>query len=235
MIKGIYDAARSLQEKMRNLEVVANNLANINTTGYKRQVPFSEVISKAGQATLNQYTDYRQGETVQTSDPLNMAITGNGFFVLQTENGLKVTRNGSFKISQNGFLVNQDGYKVMGRNGAINISDFMLDKESGIQISKSGELRVGKNDVDSLMIVRLTDPQAALRDGGSNFDAGGSSYQVADDSQYVVQQGYLEESNVNPIQEMQQMIQLNSDFNSAHKMINYLDRSLNEANQIGKV
>ena len=235
MIKGIYDAARSLQEKMKNLEVVANNLANINTTGYKREVPFSEVISQAGKVQLNQYTDYRQGETIQTSDPLNAAITGNGFFVLQTENGLKVTRNGSFKISQDGFLVNQDGYKVMGRNGAINISDFMLDKNSNIQISKSGELRVGNNDVDSLMIVQLTDPQSALRDGGSNFDAGGSSYRVADDSQYVVDQGYLEESNVNPIQEMQQMIQLNSDFNSAHKMINYLDRSLDEANQIGKV
>jgi flagellar basal-body rod protein FlgG len=235
MIKGIYDAARSLQEKMKNLEVVANNLANINTTGYKRQVPFSEVISKAGQVQLNQFTDYRQGENIQTADPMNAAITGNGFFVLQTENGLKVTRNGSFKISQDGFLVNQDGYKVMGRNGAINLSDFMLDNNSNFQISKSGELRVGKNDVDSLMIVQLTDPQLALRDSGSNFDAGGSSYKVADTSQYQVEQGYLEQSNVNPIQEMQQMIQLNSDFNSAHKMINYLDKSLDEANQIGRV
>ncbi len=235
MIKGIYTAARGLDVRMKNLDIVANNLANINTTGYKRELPFSEIINQAGNVQVKQLTDYRPGDFVQTSNPFDAAISGNGFFVVQSDKGLELTRNGNFKISDEGFLVDQQGNKVMGKNGAININKLQLDKQSNITISKSGEIKSGNLVLDNLLIAKPDDPQETQRTTGVNFSTENSGFQIAPENEYEVKQGYLEESNVNPIKEMEAMIQINNEYDSAHKMINYLDKSLDEANQIGKV
>jgi len=235
MIKGIYTAARALNSRMKNLDIVANNLANVNTTGYKREIPFSEVIDQYGNAQIRQTSDFKAGDLAQTSNLLDLAIVGNGYFVLQTENGMQLTRNGKLSISNDGFLVNEQGYKVMGRNGAININNLQLDKQKEISVSNSGEIKFGDQTVDNLLIAEPEDPQESERISGENFAPGAGGYSVASESGYQVRQGYLEESNVNPIKEMQDMILLNNQYDSAHKMINYLDKSLDEANQIGKV
>ncbi|MCL5030686.1 MAG: flagellar hook basal-body protein [Bacteroidetes bacterium] len=235
MIKGIYTAARGLDARMKNLDIVANNLANINTTGYKREIPFSEIMNQAGNIQVRQMTDFRPGDLVQTSNPFDLALSGNGFFVVQSDNGMVLTRNGNFQISQDGFLVDQAGNKVLGKNGAININKFLLDKNATVTISKTGEIKSGNLVIDNLLIATPDDPQASERLTGEDFSLQNSGFQIAPENEYEVKQGYLEESNVNPIKEMEAMIQINNEYDSAHKMINYLDKSLDEANQIGKV
>ena len=235
MIKGIYTAARGLNSRMKNLEIVANNLANLNTTGFKREVPFSEVMNQYGKVDIQKATDYQQGDLMQTSNPLDVAISGNGFFVVQTENGAELTRNGQFKISDDGYIVTRDGNKVLGRNGAINVNNLLLDKDKVLTITQKGGIKYGDNVIDSLLIAKMNDPQASERTTGVNFNADNDGFQIANPDSYVIKQGYLEESNINPIKEMEAMIQLNSEYDSSSKVINYLDQSLDEANQIGKV
>jgi len=235
MIKGIYTAARALDARMRNLDIVANNLANVNTAGYKREVPFSEIIDQSGNVQIKQTSDFHSGELMQTSNPLDLALLGKGFFVVEGENGPEMTRNGKFSISSEGFLVNQQGFKVMGKSGAININKLDIDKQKDITVSNSGELKFGDQIVDNLLIVNPDHPQESARLSGENFAVGENGFNEAGVGDFQVKQGYVEESNVNPIKEMQDMIQLNSQYDSAHKMINYLDKSLDEANQIGKV
>lgn len=235
MVKGIYTAARALDSRMQNLEVVANNLANINTAGYKRELPFSEIIDQYGNAQIQQASDFRTGELAKTSNPLDLAISGNGFFVVQNGNSLQITRNGKFSISNDGFLVNQQGYRVIGKNGAININKLQSDEQETITISNSGEIKLGSQTVDNLLIVNPDNPQETARTSGENFILGSNDFTTTPESDYKIKQGFYEESNVNPIQEMQDMILLNNQYDSAHKMINYLDKTLDEANQIGKV
>ena len=87
MVKGIYAAARCLEQHMQNIEVIANNLANLNTTGYKREIPFSEVVNKYGDSFIKKLTSQQQGEVVQTSNQLDLAISGNGFFSVMNDQG----------------------------------------------------------------------------------------------------------------------------------------------------
>lgn len=235
MIKGIYMAARGMQARMKNLNIVANNLANLNTTGFKKEMPFSIVMNQLGNGTVVQNTDFQQGNIVQTSNPLDVAISGQGYFVVQTENGTQLTRDGSFNISNEGYLVDKNGDKVMGNNGAIFLNNLTPDQKKQISISKNGVVSLGSDDIDSLLIAKMNDPQLALRSSGVDFSPEASGFQIASEGEYKIKQGYLEESNVNPIKEMEQMIQLSQEYDSAHKMINYLDKSLNEANQIGQV
>ena len=235
MVKGIYVAAIGLDARMKNLETVANNLANINTTGYKRGVPFSEILNQAGDVQIEHVTDYKQGDLAETSNPLDLAISGKGFFVVQTNNGDELTRGGNFKISDDGFLTDANGNKVRGKNGSINLLSYNMDKNQQLTITKDGQVKVGDNVVDSLLIAQPLDAQQTVRTSGVNFNTGNGGFIVADEKDYDIKQGYLEESNVNPIQEMEEMIQLNTEYGSAQKMINFLDQSLDEANQIGKV
>jgi flagellar basal-body rod protein FlgF len=235
MVKGIYLAARGMQARMKNLEVVANNLANLNTTGFKEEIPFSMIMNQYGKVELQQNTDFEQGNLMQTANPLDMAISGNGYFVVQTPNGTELTRNGNFKISDEGYLVDQDGNKVMGNNGAVYLDNLTTAQKKTISISKTGEISLGQDVIDNLTIAKMNDPQEAPRTTGVNFSADGVGYQIAQQGDYTVRQGYLEESNVNPIKEMETMIQLNNEYDSAHRIINYLDKSLDEANQVGKV
>ncbi len=235
MVSGIDMAAKGMQARMKNLEIVANNLANLNTTGFKKELPFSTVLDKFGNATIQQNIDFRQGEMEQTSNPLDLAISGNGYFVIQTNNGAELTRDGSFKINNEGYLVNADGNEVMGSNGAIYLNNLDSSQKKQITISNKGEIKLGDNIVDTLLIEKMNDPENAKLTSGVDFMPGAGGYQIASPDDYIVKQGYLEESNVNAIKEMEQMIQISHEYDSNHKIINYLDKTLDEANQIGKV
>jgi len=235
MINGIYNVARSLNSKIKSIDVIANNLANINSTGFKKQIPFQEFMNNKGEIAVKQSTDYGQGEVILSANPLDMAISGDGYFLVKTENGNELTRNGKFHIADDGFLVTSNGAKVLGRNGEINMGILSDADNPSITISKTGEIKIGDADVDSLMIVKIENPQEAYRTSDSNFAVQDDNYTYASPQEYEVAQGYLEESNVNPILEMETMIQTNKDYESAYKMMRYLDQSLDKSNQIGKV
>jgi flagellar basal-body rod protein FlgG len=234
MVKGIYETSRSLQAKMQKMNIVANNIANINTAGYKSELPFSEVIYKEGKSVIKQLTDYQQGQLLQTQNPLDVAISGKGFFSVKTDSGIQLTRAGNFKLSDDGYLVTEDGARVQGDRGDINLNDFMLDQNQTFTISKTGEIKVGDNIVTNLKIVQPVDPDSLMRVDSQNFSSA-EGYKPVSDSEYTVKQGYIEGSNSNPITEMQQMIQISSEYQSAHKVMNFLDTSLGQANEIGKV
>jgi flagellar basal-body rod protein FlgG len=235
MIKGIYLAGRSLDAKMKNISTVANNLANLNTTGFKREVPFLEILSQYAPAQVKDMTDFNQGNAVPTQNPLDLLISGKGFFAVKTERGIEFTRNGKFSISQEGFLINENGDKVLGKNGEINLTNAKFDENQTLSISRTGEIKIGEQPVDTLLVVQLDNLQQPKRVDGASFTTADNDYQLANESEFEIKQGYLEESNVNAIIEMESMIQINKEYETASKMISALDQSLEKAVEIGRV
>lgn len=236
MIKGIYTAGRSLDHRIKNIDVIANNLANLGTTGYKREVPFTEVLNSFGEKSIRKVTSHMQGDILQTSNPLDLAISGQGFFVIKNENGEKeLTRDGRFNLNEEGFLVNANNQKVIGQNGEISVEESLLAKDPVINVTKSGEIRIGEHTIDTLLILKSDNPEELTRGGGSNFLMGDEDLKAAEEGSYQISQGFLEESNTNPIMEMESMININKEYETAQKIIAALDSSLGQANEMGKV
>ena len=236
MIKGIYTAARSLDQRIKNLDVIANNLANLNTTGYKREIPFTEVINSVGDSVIKKVTSQQQGELIQTSNPLDLGISGQGFFAVRSQDGtMELTRNGRFKISEDGYLTDNDGARVLGKNGPISLEDTILDSGEVIKISKEGEVKINDKIIDSILVVNVPQPNELQHLGNSNFGLDGQAAIPLNENEFSVSQGYVEQANTNAIDEMEAMIQLNREYESAQKVIAALDNSLSQANDIGKV
>lgn len=235
MIKGIFNAARNLQAQSRNIEIVANNIANINTTGYKREIPFSEIMSQIVDTPVKQITDFSEGSLIQTTNPLDLAMRGDAFFMVKTNNGTQYTKNGKFTLSDDGFIETDDGARALGLKGEINVYNGVLDRNREISISKDGEVKVGDIIIDKLAIAKIGETQRVIRQDGSNFIPADSMVIFARDDEYQIEQGYLEESNVNPVLEMQSMITISKEFESTQKTIKYLDQSLEKLNEVGKV
>ena len=236
MIKGIYTAARGLNIGFKNMGVVANNLANLNTTGYKRELPFSEMLDQMNNSQVRQFTDYQQGEMVHTDNPLDIALVGDGFFTVETENGeTQFTKNGKFMLSEDGFLITTTGQKVMGENGEINLNEYKTQENQQITITKNGEIKVGNTEVDSLLISKIEDKNNLKKVGGSSFILEHGDYETAEEDEFEVAQGFLENSNVNPVIEMESMIQKTKDYETSQKIIQSIDKSLEESNEMGRV
>jgi flagellar basal-body rod protein FlgF len=236
MIKGIYTAARSLDHRIKNLDVIANNLANLNTTGYKREIPFTEVINSLGDTVIKKVMSQQQGELIQTSNPLDLGISGQGFFALRSQDGtVELTRNGRFKISDDGYLTDNDGSRVLGKNGPISLEDTLLDSSAVINISKEGEIKINNKIIDSILVVNVAQPNELQHIGNSNFGLDGQEAVPLSEDVFSISQGFVEQANTNAINEMEAMIQLNREYESAQKVIAALDSSLSQANDIGKV
>ncbi len=235
MIKGIFYAAKNLEAKFKDAEIIANNLANINTTGFKRQLPFSDILMRYTNGEYKQLTDFTEGSFLNTGNSSDLAIKGDGFFVIQTQNGLELTKNGRFAVSDEGFLVDQSGNKVIGQKGGINLQAFLIDGKDTFTVTKDGEIRVGDVFVDKLMIGRLNDQQFLLRTPNGGFAYENSDFEAADEINYEVLQNTIEEANINPVTEMQQMIQMNKDYEATQKVVNIFDTHLSRVNEIGRV
>jgi len=234
MIKGIYQSARALQVKVKNLEVLSQNLANISTTGYKREIPFSELVNRFEDERFNQVTDFTQGAMTKTDNPFQLAINGAGFFVLETERGLEITRNGNFTINEQGYLVNNNGYRVLGQGGPISVENVMDYKNKAVKIKTDGEIRIGDELIGKLRIVKISEQQNLSRTGNSAFVSEDNDIEDASDEEFTVNQGFLETSNVNAIIEMQEMIGLNKDYEASQKVIGFYDTTLAKSIDIGR-
>lgn len=250
MIRGIYTSALGLIPLQKRLEVIANNLANVNTTGFKRDDSFTnELISadslfrngrlgpSAGDLNEKTYTDYSQGPLQQTSNTLDVALDGPGFFAVQAQGGTMLTRDGSFTLSTDGTLVTRDGDPVLGTNGSpIRISDVQKLQTSQLVIDRDGTVKAGNEIYGQIEVVSPTNFGDLSKAGANLYSlAQGSTLEQVEPSAVTVRQGYLEGSNVNPIDEMVAMIQLQSDFAAGQKAIQSQDASLNDANQVGSV
>ncbi len=235
MIKGLYNSGISMHTRMKNMEIIANNLANLNTTGFKREVPFSEYLSREDGVQIKVVTDFNTGNLFETGNPFDLALKGNGFFMVQGSNGKELTKSGKFTISDDGFLVDDRGAKVLSQNGAINIMDSFIEKDKPITITKNGIIKQGDVIIDRLSIATVENVNSLVRTEGQNFKYPDEDYQAANETDFEILQGYLEESNANPIIELENMIRISKDFEAAQKAVTAIDSILGQSKEIGRV
>jgi flagellar basal-body rod protein FlgG len=246
MIKGIHTAADAMIPAMTKLEVVANNLANMNTTGFKRESVFLKLVKDAAvaraqgkgefsEAQVQRVTDFSDGTLLPTGNPLDVAVQGRGFFVVESSGGPRYTRNGNFRLAQDGTLVTAQGIPVEGKSGRITLADIQNLKGSSVVIAETGEILVDNKPVDRLRIVDFAEPERLRKEGDSLFAAPVDmlSKDIAHDGTSV-RQGYLEGSNVEGLEEMIAMIELTREFESNQRMIQTLDGTLEKANEAGR-
>jgi flagellar basal-body rod protein FlgF len=219
----------------RQLDVVANNVANINTNGYKAdRSMFQEFLASGAHednfvgrdrnvsfvqdhATLR---DLTAGPTEQTKNPLDLAIDGNAFLAVQTPAGERYTRDGGLQINTQGQLVTASGYPVLGTSGPI----VFQPGDKDINIAKDGNVSVieGANKTDSirgkLRLVSFAQAQRLLKEGANLYSAGeGATPQPSITAR--VNQGYIEKSNVNSVLEMSRMIEVTRAYTQISAML----------------
>ena len=248
MIKGIFSSASGMQPHSVKLEVIANNLANIDTTGFKKDNVFLQVLNEqqaikrtnAGYGDLaaldaREYTDFTQGSFQTTSNPLDVALLGDGFFTVETPQGLRYTRNGNFSLAQDGTIQTSDGYPVLGTAGRLRIDNWSKISTGDISISPRGELTVDKLTIGQLRISDFPKPYQLEKAGNSFFAPKEKVVPIEAGANTVIKQGMLEESNIDAIEEMVSMIELNRSYETDQRMTTIQDGTLDKAMEIGKV
>jgi flagellar basal-body rod protein FlgF len=205
----------------RQLDVVANNVANINTTGFKaEQLLFEEYVMPVARdqtfPNLDQPLSYVQdwatvhdlsvGAMLQTGNELDVALNGEGFFAVQTAGGERWTRSGAFQISANGTLVDLSGNPVLGTGGPIQFGP----EETGITIGADGSIATSAGPKGQLRIVEFANAQELTREGANLF-AGGTPTAAVNTS---AMQGFIERSNVSGVAEMAEMIRVTNAYQS---------------------
>ncbi len=196
---------------LKELQSVANNIANISTTGFRREgVVFAESVralevegGSVSMATARvRYTDGISGSMTQTRGALDMAIDGPGFFMVETPQGERLTRAGSFSTNAEGDLVTMTGYRVLDSGGA----PIFIPPDAGeIGIAEDGTISANGNLISQVGVFEVADAQSLVREDGVMFRNDGESL-VAENSR--VKQGFLEGSNVDAVVEMARLIEV---------------------------
>lgn len=229
MIKGLYAAASGLLTEARAHEIRSNNLANINTVGYKKDTPFFRILTKeAAPDSSTSYdplapscvliggtsTDFAQGPLRQTDNPLDLAIQGDGFFVVKFGDKQGYTRAGNFRIGSGGELLDQNGLPVMAGQGELTVPEG-----AEIRIDTNGDVFADGNSVGSLRIVTFDDKSVLEKAGASIWVTKTDEVPPEDAPNAEVHQGFLESSNANIIEEMVSMIEGMRRYESHQKSI----------------
>jgi flagellar basal-body rod protein FlgF len=205
----------------RQLAVVANNVANMSTTAYKSErVLFEEFLVTTDEGVELSFVqdvavarDLQDGELKQTGNPLDLAISGRGYFVIETPEGPRYSRNGHFRLSSEGRLVTQDGFAVLdAQNQPIEVNP----EEKSITVSPDGTVALGAGAATRLQIVGFAN-EYNLRPVGSGLYETEEATQPA--PRAAVLQGMLESSNVEPILEITQMIELSRSYEATQRLL----------------
>ncbi|MEZ4701573.1 MAG: flagellar hook-basal body protein [Rhodothermales bacterium] len=236
MLLRLENSYESMTSHVRQVERIANNLANASTVGFRKDRAFTEVLAEGLDAEnapystrqLGQWADQEQGSLQQTNAPLDVAINGQGFFVLtDPETGAtRYTRAGHFITDEEGTLRTPSGLVVEGQSGSIEIPEDAL----AIEIRRNGEVVVDDSIVGQLRIVQFDTPQNLTRIDAASFVANG--VEPTDVDEPSVSQGQLEMSNVNAVREMTDLIAYSRLFEAQQKTLttvdNYLERATRE-------
>jgi len=215
LISGIYNLIDGSLTQQLRFETVANNMANINTNGFKKDIiSFNEALEMNSISK----TDFMQGPVRHTGNELDVALDSKGFFKIQTGNGIRYTRDGAFTLDEKGTLITLNGESVFGQNGPITIDG------SKVTIGVDGQVQVDEEPVDRLMVVDFENPQLLQKEGGSRYFYTGEEKGISTVENVSVQQGYLESSNVNSTEEMIKMIETYRAFESVQKAIQSIDK-----------
>jgi len=205
---------------MKMIEIVTNNLANAQTTGFKRD--FGRVLESQQLLDVGTTIDTTAGPITSTQNPLDVAIDGEGFFAIQTPAGVRFTRNGSFSLDASGDLVTKQGMKVLSSSGSpINVSG------NNIGIQDGGIVTADGNEVATLKVVTFQNINLLQKEGSNHFVWNGSTDGIHDVDEARVKSGSVERSNVNSMTEIIQLMGAYRDFESVQKTLKTLDGDMN--------
>ncbi len=221
----------------RKMEIIANNMANMNTGGYKADaVQFEEYLMPVARITAMRGSDARlsyvqdtylihdltEGALRRTGRPLDIAIQGDGWLVVQTPDGERYTRNGQLHRDNTGQLVTSEGYPVLGESGPI----VFGPEETGITITPEGLISTNEGEKGRLRLVSFAEPQAMKKVGGTLFRTD-EPPQPADTARIV--QGAYEQSNVQPVRELTRMIQTTRAYMTTARMVEKMNELRRDA------
>lgn len=279
-MKNIWVPLSGQVAQQRKVETIANNVANANTVGFKKdQLVFKEHLTaftkgvedihiprkefspddfyhtqgaeNAMVAVDGSYTIHEQGTLMPTGNPLDVALKGEGFIEVLTPTGVRFTRKGNLSMNRDGELVTDQGYRILSALDAspealrdpASVGSFPSPEErilriptnSKITISLDGDILSRDGSVGRLSVVEFKDKHALKKEGNSLFITPNEENIIRTDTKTTVNQGFLEGSNVNAIEEMSELIKAHRHFESIQKAINAYDQiSGKAANEIGK-
>lgn len=244
MIQATYSAVAGMVNQQIMMEVITNNLANVSTSGYKRdelsfsgmlnplpapEVPTTNNVEDLDTISARFATDYTQGNMQRTDNPLDLALEGDGFFVVQHANEIRYTRSGNLSLNGLGQLVTAGGYPVLGVNGVIQIQGNQVD------INDAGQIIVDGNPVAQLRLASFQNSDELMKAGNNTFVTRNTGVTEMS-STAGVKQGFIEMSNVNPIYEMIKMVEAMRIYESYQKTAMLVNETLEKANnELGKV
>jgi len=253
----IYMAAVGALAYEKRLQIISNNLANSNTVGYKQDQGQFKIFDLTDRQDgsiqngveldtsqtdmfwnqFNVYTDHSAGSLKNTGNDLDLALVGQGFFCVQTPDGIHYTRKGDFTLNADGVLVTRNGWPVMGESGEISVDGQENPQQhKKFSVDEEGTISVDGNQIDSLRLVDFQPPYNLTKVGEALFkpaDSGPAEIQAGD---VRVSQGFLELSNVDAVKMMTEMIEVLRGYESYQKIIRSVDEVNSRAiNEIGKM
>ena len=206
----------------RRMDITANNLANVNTTAFKSEHPLFEefLVEKSTESSVSyvqdygSYRDLREGEFTRTGRPLDLAISGDGYFTIQSDQGIRYSRNGSFRLNPNGDIVTINNEPLLDENGRVITVDVQNQETS---IAPDGTVTTAPGQTQKIGLVSFDNPQILKQVGNGLYDAGDYTGQPAVEAK--IMQRTLEKSNVQPILEMTAMIDIMRAYQSAQQLL----------------
>jgi flagellar basal-body rod protein FlgG len=219
LISGVFRLMDGSLAQQLRFENISNNLANINTNGFKKDIlSFDKALALNNLSSI----DFSPGPIVHTGNNLDIAIGGSGFFKIQTSEGVRYTRDGAFTLDNQGRIVTRNGDTVLGLNGPITIRD------ESFSVNRDGQVNDKNGSLGTLAIVDFKEPRLLKKEGASHYVYAGARTDILPAENPDVQQSYLEKSNVNPSEEMIKMIEAYRNFESVQKAIQSMDEVTNK-------
>jgi flagellar basal-body rod protein FlgG len=243
MVKGLYTASEGMKANLRKQELYSNNLANVNTTGFKKSELFTRAYLDYVNNDLNQpfvndehtidevVVDFRPGPMVNTGNTLDVAIEGKAFFSVVNSNGeVNYTRNGAFTIDVDGHLSTLNGEKVLGETGRpIQVGG------KKVMIADDANVVVDGQVANKIKMVEFKEPYYLIKNGSHLYSPSEKS-EITDADYVKLRQGHLEGSNVNPVESMVKMIAGFRNYEADERAMQASDQTLNKAvNEVGRI
>ena len=257
MMRSLWTAASGMKSQQTSLDTISNNLANINTTGYKKErTEFQSLLYQTIQEKTTDHegnpkpigaqvglgvkvsavsTEFEQGELTASTGDFDFAIQGNGFFAIKVvdkngDSSIKYTRNGQFTITNEGYVVDVDGNRLQGANGDVQVPVDATD----VAIKLNGAVYANGEQVDTITLTDFEDYNYLDLYGDNMYNAVDGA--TTKSSTATILQGFTEQSNVNVVDEMVSMITITRAYEAGQKMIKTQDSLLEQAvSSVGKV
>lgn len=258
MLRELHTAAMGMIPQMTRLEVISNNIANVSTPGFRREVVFEHALTEAKRnlyntqsepepedTTVGTYYDFSKGGISRSGNPLDFAINGDGFFtVMDAEGNELLTRTGRFMLNPQGFVTTPDGKMLLGDGGPIQIPMMAgtlaavnpdVARASQISVAENGEVFFNEIPINAIRLTQVENPQTLRRNADQTFIP--TSETVLNETfegDKMVKQFHLEGSNVNIVSEMVQMIEAQRQFEFGQKVIQTNDSTLDFSIELGR-